>query len=160
VGNPCANLVPLAVSAIDVGFVGALAALAAAVLTPLSNWLVTIATHKHERRLAHDERAFDARRDAFEEAVVQVHHSLAVARHYYARFADPTFPLADLDRGSVGETIELAGRIGVVGTPELISAIDDASNASFAFSRPQARFWNDSKRRRLARLRHRRNSRN
>jgi hypothetical protein len=53
VSNQCVNELALALSAIDVAFVGTLAALATAVLSPLSAWLIARATRGHERRIAH-----------------------------------------------------------------------------------------------------------
>ncbi len=51
----------VAVSALDVAFVSAIAAIIGATVSPLSGWLVTKATQRHERSL----RIYDDRRDAY-----------------------------------------------------------------------------------------------
>lgn len=95
----------LAISGLDVAFVGSLAALAAAVFTPLSGWLITRATHDHERQIAHDQRIFDLRREVYEQLVVNTHHGWAIARDMYKRLEDENYQPPPIEIGSIEETI-------------------------------------------------------
>ena len=55
----------LDVSALDVAFVGALAALATAVVSPLVAWLIARQTHEHELASERERRLFEARREEY-----------------------------------------------------------------------------------------------
>ena len=79
--------VPAGISALDVAFVSA----CAAILAPFVGWLIARSGHdheerlartrnEHERRLAHDQRLFDARRDAYKSAVIYCHRTVVAGR--------------------------------------------------------------------------------
>jgi hypothetical protein len=55
----------LAVSALDVAFVGALAALATAVVSPLVAWVIARQAHEHELATERERRLFEARRAVY-----------------------------------------------------------------------------------------------
>lgn len=61
----------VAVTPLDVAFVGAAAALIAALVAPLSAYLIARQTHDHERRLAQAERNDSYRRKVYYEVVLE-----------------------------------------------------------------------------------------
>lgn len=124
----------LAISALDVAFVGSLAALAAAFLTPLTGWLTTRETHRHERQIAHDARIFDLRREVYEAAVVHSHEGLVVARDLYQRLADHNYQPPPIEAmSSLHEVIRIGGKVGAVSSDGLAAAVDASATASMNF---------------------------
>jgi hypothetical protein len=65
----------LAISGLDVAFVSAIAAVAAAVAAPLSAWLVALATHRHERWV----KTYDDVREAYQNVLRALYASRTVA---------------------------------------------------------------------------------
>jgi hypothetical protein len=132
--NQCVNALGLvAITGIDVAFVGSLAALIAAIASPLSSWLTTRATHRHERHLAYDSRMFDARREMFQQATVTIQESLAVARDFYQRLADDTYRPEPIVAGSTEDVIVVSGSLAALGSDALDSATDAAAVAALNF---------------------------
>ncbi len=70
----------VAIAPLDVAFVGAAAALIAALAAPLSVYLIARQTHDHERRLAEAERNDSYRRKAYYEVVLEAHAYIEALR--------------------------------------------------------------------------------
>jgi hypothetical protein len=127
-------VLPVAVSAIDVAFVGTLAALASAVLSPLTTWFITRATHRHERGLAHDERVFDMRQKTYEALAIEARTGFVAGQLFYEQLKAPLKSSIGLTPPeSLDDLVELLGRVSATATPSVRTRIDELSAAGVKF---------------------------
>ncbi len=106
----------LAVSALDVALVSALAAVVAAVASPISAWLTARGRNRHERQVAHDQRVFERRCDVYEEAITDVQRIFTVVRANYDLLLEVAFPV-DPPEMTTSDITSTAGRYLVFGSP-------------------------------------------
>ena len=121
------------VTALQVGLVGALAGLAAAVLSPLSNWLVARGGYRSGRKA----RIHDDRRDAYEAILVDVYRGRGALESIIGTLddgqsADVQRELAEATIGSPEQLAERLARVALFSSDRVVechSAFIDAWNA-------------------------------
>jgi len=136
----------LAVTALDVAFVSALAALAA----PVTSVAVARVNRHHERQLAREERGFEARTLAFEETLTELGADLIYARHRVqeiragrAKFESPRDP-SDNPTEHATEWSRSGARIASLATEAIMTVFErnaDAQGRVLAKARRHSRRW-------------------
>jgi hypothetical protein len=114
----------LAVSALDVAFVSALATVAAAVVAPLSAWVISKETRDHELRIDRERRLFDARRELYATSLADVFLAVAAinAEDIHLRGLDVT-PHVPKARG-VDDWLELQAQVSAIASESVMDALE------------------------------------
>jgi hypothetical protein len=128
----------VAVSALDVAFASAVAAALAAILSPLSAWLIARGGRQHELALAREARNYEARREIYVEALTDATKqvsSMGTAMAAYPRDDDLVIARLDARRSSRDQIEARRGSLAALGSVPVLAAIDAWISAEDEFWR-------------------------
>jgi len=130
------RVVVVAITALDVAFMTAIAALVASVAAPAASILIARNGREHQRKLAREERGFDVRYVAYQEMLTEINLDVQDARFRVDAIHAGSYRVeaaGDADDETRREWAKNRARIATLASAEVVNAFETHADAQAAF---------------------------